>query len=71
MFRCYEKSIIEKEIFEMRRTKEWEETKQSILSAKELVGCLFIVFTHLAFTHYCVHTLLWSHSCLQKKTCKA
>ena len=23
----------------MRRTKEWEETKQSILSAKELVGC--------------------------------
>ena len=27
----------------MRRTKEWEQTKQSILSAKELVGILCIM----------------------------
>ena len=27
----------------MRRTKEWEQTKQSILSAKELVGILCII----------------------------
>ena len=41
MFRCYEKSIIDQEISKMRRTKEWEETKQSILSAKELVRFLY------------------------------
>ena len=41
LFRCYEKSIIDQEILKMRRTKEWEETKQSILSAKELVRFLY------------------------------
>ena len=35
--RCYEKSIIEKEISEMRKSSAWEDTRLSIVSAKELV----------------------------------
>ena len=65
LFRCYEKSIIDQEILKMRRTKEWEETKQSILSAKELVRFLYfsLMFFSLMRAYY------WSFSYMKKKHC--
>ena len=66
LFRCYEKSIIDQEISKMRRTKEWEETKQSILSAKELVR-FFFYFSLMFFFLYCVLIIdlfpIWKKHC--------
>ena len=64
LFRCYEKSIIDQEILKMRRTKEWEETKQSILSAKELVRFLYFSLMFF-FSNTCLLLIFFLY---EKKT---